>query len=236
MMNEFNGVAIVIAHWLTTVRNCDNIVVMENGMKVEEGTHEELMRIQVIKDDDVQVTQGYMYFHNQWDTQMGEETFGEASHMNDEQLNTKKVWWAKQIEDVEKEVQKRGLTIRQLRELEPETTGEQLETDSGEADDEEADDEGAEDPLLLLPTIRMRTSRRLRSRATTGVSEEGRSSLLLRSHVCHLNVFSGMPIDCVHCPPLSSPTPHAQHAFPRGAFLTRCSGRAASMPSPASPS
>ena len=47
MMDDFNGVAIVIAHRLTTVRNCDNIVVMEKGMKVEEGTHEELMRIQV---------------------------------------------------------------------------------------------------------------------------------------------------------------------------------------------
>ena len=68
MMHEFHGVAIVIAHRLTTVRNCDNIIVMEKGQKVEEGTHEELMRIQVIKDEDDLVVQGY--FHNQWDTQV----------------------------------------------------------------------------------------------------------------------------------------------------------------------
>jgi len=103
----------------------------------------------VIKDDDDQVTQGY--FHNQWDTQMGEETFGDASHMNDEQLGNKKLWWAKQIEEVEKEVQKRGLTIRQLRELEPETTGDQIDSDDDDETDEDDDAEADEDALLLLP-------------------------------------------------------------------------------------
>ena len=53
------------------------------------------MRIQVIKDENDTVVQGY--FHNQWDTQMGEETFGDVSHMNDEQLAQKKLWWAQQV-------------------------------------------------------------------------------------------------------------------------------------------
>ena len=47
----------------------------DKGRKVEEGTHDELMRIQVLKDEDETVYQGY--YHNQWDTQMGEESFGD---------------------------------------------------------------------------------------------------------------------------------------------------------------
>ena len=47
-----------------------------------------------------------------------------------------------QIEEVEKEVQKRGLTVAQLRRLEPESTGER-EVDSDYEDEDE--DEGSED-------------------------------------------------------------------------------------------
>jgi ABC-type multidrug transport system fused ATPase/permease subunit len=101
LMEEHAGVAIVIAHRLTTIKNCDNIVMMHKGQKVEEGTHAELMAIQVKKDVDGDPIQGY--FHNQWDTQMGEESFGSPDHMTDEQLEQKRLWWAKQIEEVEKE-------------------------------------------------------------------------------------------------------------------------------------
>ena len=39
MLKRHSGVAIVIAHRLTTIKNCDKIIVMEKGKKVEEGTH-----------------------------------------------------------------------------------------------------------------------------------------------------------------------------------------------------
>lgn len=36
---------IVIAHWLSTVINADKIIVLENGEIVEEGTHDNLVKL-----------------------------------------------------------------------------------------------------------------------------------------------------------------------------------------------
>lgn len=72
MMDERGaGCSITVAHRLTTIRHSDLIVVMDNGLKVEQGTHDELMQIKVIKDDerDSKVLQGF--YHNLWITQQG---------------------------------------------------------------------------------------------------------------------------------------------------------------------
>lgn len=41
-----NRLAIIIAHRLSTIRLCDEIIVIEEGKTVEQGTHEELMKIE----------------------------------------------------------------------------------------------------------------------------------------------------------------------------------------------
>ncbi|ODS32200.1 MAG: ABC transporter ATP-binding component [Candidatus Scalindua rubra] len=41
-----NRTSIIISHRLSTILNCDHILVLDKGKKVEEGTHETLMRVQ----------------------------------------------------------------------------------------------------------------------------------------------------------------------------------------------
>jgi len=79
MLAKFNGVAIVVAHRLTTICNCDNIVVMgDGGTKVEEGTHEELLKVPKQVDEDGKPVVGPGLYHTLWDTQqMGSAKSGE---------------------------------------------------------------------------------------------------------------------------------------------------------------
>ena len=42
-LEKLDATKIVIAHRLSTVVNCDRIIVMENGRIVEEGSYKELM-------------------------------------------------------------------------------------------------------------------------------------------------------------------------------------------------
>eukprot|EP01046_Picozoa_sp_COSAG06_P027215 COSAG06_NODE_2389_length_6965_cov_6.611273_9_plen_85_part_00 len=49
VLDDAQGCAVVIAHKLTTVRNCDKIVVVKDGVKVEEGTHDELVAMEIRK-------------------------------------------------------------------------------------------------------------------------------------------------------------------------------------------
>ena len=73
MLKQFNGVALVVAHRLTTICNCDKIVVLgDDGTKVEEGTHSELMQVPKQIDDQGNPVAGPGLYHTLWDTQQVE--------------------------------------------------------------------------------------------------------------------------------------------------------------------
>jgi ABC-type multidrug transport system ATPase subunit len=45
MLQMHKGVALVIAHRLTTIKNCDQIIVIDKGKRVEQGTHKQLLKL-----------------------------------------------------------------------------------------------------------------------------------------------------------------------------------------------
>eukprot|EP00747_Dinoflagellata_sp_TGD_P193907 gnl/TRDRNA2_/TRDRNA2_60704_c0_seq1.p1 gnl/TRDRNA2_/TRDRNA2_60704_c0~~gnl/TRDRNA2_/TRDRNA2_60704_c0_seq1.p1 ORF type:complete len:1212 (-),score=261.49 gnl/TRDRNA2_/TRDRNA2_60704_c0_seq1:296-3493(-) len=69
--------ALVIAHRLTTVKDCNKILVFDEGRMVEQGTHDELLEIPVErhaargKQEQGALRSGY--YHSQWDNMMGKE-------------------------------------------------------------------------------------------------------------------------------------------------------------------
>ena len=132
MLLRHKGVAVVIAHRLTTcvplllwrspctgvrdvvyvamrrVKNCTKIIVMEGGKKVEEGSHKELMSIDVRKEEGGKggkVLAGH--YHHMWDTQMGEETFADASLMSEELLQGKMKWHEGELDRLRTESEQR---------------------------------------------------------------------------------------------------------------------------------
>ncbi len=87
MLQMHKGVALVIAHRLTTIKNCDQIVVIDQGKKVEQGTHAELLKLPCTfantkgsdanESSDEPAERGAItggYYRQMWETQMGEET------------------------------------------------------------------------------------------------------------------------------------------------------------------
>ena len=66
--------AILVAHRLTTIMNCDKIIVMDKGAKVEEGTHTDLLRIETTKDANGATLTGW--YRELWETQHGSTASG----------------------------------------------------------------------------------------------------------------------------------------------------------------
>jgi len=67
-----SGCTIIIAHKLTTIMKCDKIVIVDKGKNVEEGNHEDLLKIPITKDKDGKVLTGW--YHDLWLTQMKTDT------------------------------------------------------------------------------------------------------------------------------------------------------------------
>ena len=68
-----SGCTLVIAHRLSTVKNCDQILCMQKGHVLERGTHEALLKIPIVKKDDGKEMVSGLY-HELWQTQMGEDS------------------------------------------------------------------------------------------------------------------------------------------------------------------
>merc|ERR1719326_593696 len=64
------GCTLMIAHRLSTVKNCDRILCLDKGQVAEMGTHDELLEIDIEKDDDGKTIAGL--YHDLWATQMGD--------------------------------------------------------------------------------------------------------------------------------------------------------------------
>eukprot|EP00933_Yihiella_yeosuensis_P030158 TRINITY_DN2381_c3_g1_i1.p1 TRINITY_DN2381_c3_g1~~TRINITY_DN2381_c3_g1_i1.p1 ORF type:complete len:978 (-),score=182.53 TRINITY_DN2381_c3_g1_i1:651-3584(-) len=64
-----SGCTIIIAHRLTTVKSCDQILVMDKGSVKESGRHEELLKIPLQKGSGGEVLSGW--YRDLWETQHG---------------------------------------------------------------------------------------------------------------------------------------------------------------------
>lgn len=75
---------LVIAHRLSTVKNADQILVMDNGMIVERGTHDELLQL---KDPDDPEREGR--YARLWNMQLRHPDDDNYDSEGDEQLTEK---------------------------------------------------------------------------------------------------------------------------------------------------
>jgi len=77
LIKNTGATALIIAHRLTTVKDCDQILVFDEGRMVETGTHDELLKIPVErhaprgKQQTGSIKTGF--YHSQWDHMMGEK-------------------------------------------------------------------------------------------------------------------------------------------------------------------
>lgn len=69
---------LIIAHRLATVKNCDEIIVMEQGEIIEKGSHEELL-----------VKKGQYY--RLWEMQQGNFESEETNKKNTQMENTEEI-------------------------------------------------------------------------------------------------------------------------------------------------
>ena len=79
------GSSLVIAHRLSTIKDSDKIVVIDNGQKVEEGTHSELMAGEM-GSEDCEIT-----YEKLWNSAMGSKEVTTSEQLNEEIIRMKRL-------------------------------------------------------------------------------------------------------------------------------------------------
>ena len=79
------GSSLVIAHRLSTIKDSDKIVVIDNGQKVEEGTHSELMAGE-LGTEDCEIT-----YEKLWNSAMGSKEVMTSEQLNEEIIRMKRL-------------------------------------------------------------------------------------------------------------------------------------------------
>lgn len=106
LIKNTGATALIIAHRLTTVKDCDQILVFDEGRMVESGTHGELLKIPVEhhaprgKQEKCPIKMGF--YHSQWDHMMGEKTTRD-NQLNDDAHISK---LHSQVRELEQQVEK----------------------------------------------------------------------------------------------------------------------------------
>jgi len=114
LVKNTGATALIIAHRLTTVKDCDNILVFDEGRMVESGTHEELLKIPVErhaprgKQEKGAIKTGF--FHSQWDHMIGEKSAQDdkITHDAEQQLASLRA----QVQELEQQVERFQLAER----------------------------------------------------------------------------------------------------------------------------
>lgn len=101
------GSTMVTAHRLSTLRGCNRIIVMDKGHIQESGSHDELMAIEVTKNEDGTMKTGW--YRDLYETQHGKQADVEGLKKEVERLS-------KQLEELQEERnEERRETIRRLK-------------------------------------------------------------------------------------------------------------------------